>query len=310
LNTSVFGGVSGIEAFNLTGDVNGVAMLNGAELHVDYITSSGTSGTDYPIMTIALPIRKQAPVGQQINFSLDPSSTWILGLLGKATLKPIPPAVVTVGGSISIFNVVPGGGTLAAGSVVSIRGMGFQTKTQIQLNSIKANSIRVVSPQEIQFTLEESTNMTGQKIQVVNPDGSQDTYFTYLRGTRLGQSDRALLNGAMPIFSSLLHSAALFAPMAPPSSTQFTGIAMQNPGPAAANVTVGLYSSAGTQLGSMVVALPAGNWIMKEIAELTGVAPAAGDYARLSSSAPIEAFGFLADDAAGSIAPFAPIQAR
>jgi hypothetical protein len=152
--------------------------------------------------------------------------------------------------------------------------------------------------------------MTGQKIQVVNPDGSQDTYFTYLRGTRLGQSDRALLNGAMPIFSSLLHSAALFAPMAPPSSTQFTGIAMQNPGPAAANVTVGLYSSAGTQLGSMVVALPAGNWIMKEIAELTGVAPAAGDYARLSSSAPIEAFGFLADDAAGSIAPFAPIQAR
>jgi hypothetical protein len=310
VNTSIFRGVSGIEAFNLSGDVNGVAMLNGSALSVDYITSSGTSGTDYPIMTIALPIRKNAPVGKQIYFSLDPSSTWLLGLLGEATLKPMSPAVVTVGGSISISNVVPGGGILPAGSVVSVQGIGFQSKTQIQLNSIKANAITVVSPEEIQFTLAESTNMTGQKIQVVNPDGSQDTYFTYLRGTPFGQSSRTLLDSAIPIFSSLTHAAAIFAPMAPPSESQFTGIAMQNPGAVTASVTVALYSSAGAELGSLVATLPAGSWMIRETSELTGVVPAAGNYAKVSSSEPIEMFGFLADDSAGTIIPFAPVRSQ
>ena len=310
LNTSVFSGVAGIAAFNLSGDVDGVAMLSGSDLRVDYITSSGTSGTDYPIMTIALPIRKHAPVGKQILFSLDPSSTWILGRLGRATLKPIPPAVVTVGGSISISNVIPGGGILAAGSVVSVQGMGFQSKTQIQLNSIKANSIAVVSPEEIQFTLAESTNMTGQKIQVVNPDGSQDTYFAYLRGTPFGQSNRSLLDAAIPVFSSLTHSTAIYTPVAPASTSQFTGIAMQNPGSVMANVTVALYSSAGALLGSLVATLPAASWMMRETSELTGVVPVAGDYAKVSSSEPIETFGFLGDDLAGTITPRAPVQSQ
>ena len=310
LNTSVFSGVSGIAAFNLSGDVDGVAMLSGSELRIDYVTSSGTSGTDYPIMTIALPIRKNAPVGKQILFSLDPSSAWMLGRLGKATLKPMPPAVVTVGGSISISNVVPGGGILAAGSMVSVQGVGFQSKTQVQLNSIKASSIAVVSPEEIRFTLAESTNMTGQKIQVVNPDGSQDTYFTYLRGTPFGQSNRALLDDAIPVFSSLTHSVAMVAPMAPPSASQFTGIAMQNPGAVTADITVALYSPAGALLGSLVATLPAGSWMMRETSELTGVIPLAGDYAEVSSSEPIETFGFLGDDLAGTITPFAPVQSQ
>src|ERR1700722_6530284 len=40
LNASVFAGVAGIAAFNLSGDVNGVAMLSGQDLRVDYIPSS------------------------------------------------------------------------------------------------------------------------------------------------------------------------------------------------------------------------------------------------------------------------------
>ena len=95
--------------------------------------------------------------------------------------------------------------------------MGFQPKTQVQLNAIKAGSIQFIDSGEIQFTLAETTNMTGQKIQVVNPDNSQDTYFSYLRGITLAQSSQSLLQGAVPIFSSVTHSAAVFTPVAPAS---------------------------------------------------------------------------------------------
>src|SRR5215471_4345489 len=247
---ATFDDVWGVELFNPTGDVNGAAVVNGSNVNVFYTTSSAAQGTDYPIMTVALHVRPDAVPGSQTQFSLDPSSTWILGLLGPATLKPMTPATVTVGGTISITNVVPGGGSLPAGSVVSIQGMGFQSKTQAQLNAIKASSINVISSNLIQFTLAEATNMTGQKIQVVNPDGSQDTYFSYMRGLSLFASNHALLQNTFPVFSSLTHSSAAYPPIGSLPASQFSGVAVQNPNLTATVVTVSLYSAQNVQLGS------------------------------------------------------------
>jgi hypothetical protein len=74
----------------------------------------------------------------------------------------------------------------------------------VQLNAIKYSSIQFIGSGEIQFTLAETTNMTGQKIQVVNPDGSQDTYFSYMRGIPLGESSQHLLARAVPILMGYL----------------------------------------------------------------------------------------------------------
>jgi hypothetical protein len=309
-DAAMFDDVWGIELFNPTGDVNGVALLNGSQLGIRYVTSSGAQGTDYPIMTIALHVRPDAAVGSQTLFTLDPTSTWDLGLLGTVSYKPTPPATITVGGSISITNVVPGGGFLPVGTVVSIRGLGFQPKTQVQLNSIKGSAIHVVSPQEIQFTIAEATNMTGKKIQVVNPDGSQDTYFSYLRGIPLAKSARPLLSGAIPIFSSLAYSQAVFAPMSA-GTAQFTGLAMQNPSLEAANVRVSLYSATNDLLGSAAISLPSGYRLMQETSELAGGAtPMFGSYVVVRSSQPIQIFGFAGDEAAGWVSPFTPVAAK
>jgi hypothetical protein len=309
-DSAMFDDVLGIELFNPTGDVNGVAMRNGSQLKLQYITSNGTQGTDYPIMTVALHIRPDVAVGSQTQFTLDPASTWTMGLLGTASYKPTPPATVTVGGSISITNVVPGGGQLPAGSVISIQGLGFQPKTQVQLNNIKASGIRVVSPQEIQFTLAEATNMTGKKIQVNNPDGSQDTYFSYLRGVPLMQSARALLAGAVPIFSSMTYSAGVFGGLTGTES-QFTGLALQNPGVGPAEVRVALRSASNELLGSSTITLPSGYRLMQAVSELAGGAtPVFGSYLQVTSSQPIQMFGFAADDAAGWVIPFVPALAR
>jgi hypothetical protein len=311
-DSGVFDGVWGIELFCLDGDLNGVAMVDGSRVSIRYTTTAGTSGTDYPVMTVALHVRPDALPGGTTQFQLDPSSTWTISPFGStATLKPEPPAIVTVGGTVSILDVVPGGGVLPAGAVVSIRGMGFQPKTQVQLNAIKFGSIQFISPEEIQFTLAEPANMTGQKIQVFNPDGSQDTYFSYMRGIPLVLSNQPLLARAVPIFSSVTHSWAEFAPIAPASNSQFTGIALQNPSVEPANVTVSLYSSANTLLGSSSWVLPGGYRRMGETSELAqGAAPGVGSYLVVASTQPVQVFGFLADNTSGTVVPFTAALAR
>ena len=306
-DAGVFDAALGIELFCPTGDLNGVAIVNGSRINLNYITTAGAQGTDYPIMTIALHVRPDALPGSQTLFQLDPSSTWTLGSLGTATLKPVPPAAVTVGGSISITNVVPGGGILPAGAIVSIRGIGFQPKTQVQLNAIKFSSIVFVSPEEIQFTLAQPTNMTGQKIQVVNPDGSQDTYFSYLRGEPLASSSYPLLAGVMPIFSSRTHSWAIFAPPA----ADYTGIAVQNPGVAATDVTVSLYSPANVLMGTSTVTVPGGYRLMQETSEWAqGATAIPGSYIVVGSATPVQVLGFAGNTATATITPFAAVLAQ
>jgi hypothetical protein len=310
-DSATFDGIWGIELFNPGGDVNGVAVIDQSRVAIQYITSSGAQGTDYPVMTMALHVRPDAVPGTQTPFSLDSSSTWTLGLSGATTLKPVPPATVTVGGSISITNVVPGGGMVPAGTVVSINGLGFQAKTQVQLNAIQFSSIHVISPNEIQFTVAQDTNMTGQKIQVVNPDGSHDTYFSYMRGVTLGQSNQPLLANAVPIFSSVTHSWAVFAPMQSVSRSGFTGLAMQNPHLDPATITISMFSSTNALLGSSTLMLPGGTRVMREISELSqGAAPVFGSYVVIASSLPVQVFGFAADPGAGVIMPFAAVLAQ
>lgn len=307
---STFDRILGIELFNPAGDVNGVAVVDGPEVNVFYTTSSGAQGTDYPIMTVALHVRSDAAPGSQTQFILDPSSTWMLGVLGPATLKPMTPATVTVGGSISIANIVPGGGLLPAGSIVSIQGMGFQPNTQVQLNAIKANSITLISPNEIQFTLAETTNMTGQKVQLVNPDGSQDTYFSYMRGIPMFASNRALLQNALPVFSSLSHSNAMYPPMPSLLSSQITGVAVQNPNLAPAGVTVSLYSAQNALLGSSTINVPSGHRFIAEASELTNAAPGVGSYMVVTSTLPVQSFGFIADESQSTVLPFGALVAQ
>ena len=301
--------VEGIQLFNPTGDVNGIAMAGSSMVNLAYISSSGTQGSDYPIMTVALRLPSNASIGTKLPFSLDPTSTWTLGLLGTATMKPILPATITVGGSISITDVVPGGGLQPAGTVVSVRGIGFQSGTQVQLSNIKASSISVVSPQEIQIVLAEPTQMNGKKIQVTNPDGSSDTYFSYMRGVPLGQSNQALLASALPIFSSAAYSQAVFS-SGDVSASEFTGIAVQNPNTAPATVTFTLFSSSNVALGSSTMVIPSGTRIMRETSELTGAAPQPGSYLVVSSDLSVQIFGFEGDKVTGTVVPYVALSSQ
>lgn len=304
-DSSTFSGVFGISLFNPTGDVAGAAVIQGNQVQLQYTTTTGTSGTDYPIMSFALGIRPDAHVGQKTQFTLDPSSWWLLNLFGPATLKPINPATITVGGSISITDVTPGGGVMGPGSVLTIHGMGFQPNTQVQVSGVKLSSILIVSSERIDLTIAEAVQITGKKIQVVNPDGSQDFYFSYMRGAALGSSLQPLLVATLPIFSSQTHSQATFALPAPVAGT-FTGLAVQNPNPDTVSISLASYTASNTLVDQTTIDLPSRMKITRDILGwLPGSAQVA--YVSVTATAPIQVFGLRGDTSRSTVLPFQPI---
>src|SRR5207245_773312 len=114
--------------------------------------------------------------------ALDQSASFWRNLLGVPSVVELQPGGITVGGSVSITNVVPGGGMLPAGGTFRILGMGFSPQTKVQLSPLRASSIQYVSPGEIRVTVKDGGVLDGAKIQVSNPDNSSDTYYSYLRG--------------------------------------------------------------------------------------------------------------------------------
>jgi hypothetical protein len=248
------------------------------------------------------------PVGSRTLFTLDPSSVWTLN--GVTVRAKISPATVTAGGSVAISSVSPGDGWFPAGTVVSVRGVGFTRQTRVRLDDIAITAERAVSSTEIRFTLAEAANMTGARLRVDNPDGSRSIYYSYMRGIPAAASSRALLSAAHPIFSGTTRTVATVGPIPATNSTQYFAVALQNPTLAGASVTIQLYAPDGTLLQSSSRSLGAGYRLMLDVSELfDGIAPPPGALVRVISSGPIQTFGLLCDEAAWTLTPRLPVEA-
>jgi hypothetical protein len=300
--------VCGVQLFSNSGDVSGVARLNGNDLQVTYNESAGNSGTDYPIMTIALRVSPDAIPGQSSQFTLAADSSWLLAGYGVAGMKPITPATLTVAGSVSITDVVPGGGVLPAGTVVSVRGIGFQAGTQLQVSSMKISNPVIVSSTEIRFTVLETAQMTGKKLEVANPDGSKDTYFSYMRGVNVGSSAHSMLAQAIPIFANGYYSQAVYSGLSTGSPAAYTALAIQNGSLGLAHIAVELHQANGDMLGQSSFSLSSGSRLTEEVSELVqGSQPLPGSYVVISSDIPVQTLGFQCDEGAQSIVPISPV---
>src|SRR5262249_55623836 len=151
------------------GEIAGAAIVDGTLVSLSYVTTTPVTG-DYPVMTVALRIRPDAAVGSRASFTLDPSSQWTLN--GAAVRSRVSPGVVTVGGSVAISTVVPGEETFPAGTIVSVRGVGFNSLSRIRVDGVAITGERVAGDTEMQFTLAEAATMTAARVRIDNPDGS------------------------------------------------------------------------------------------------------------------------------------------
>jgi hypothetical protein len=296
----------GISLFSGTGDVFGVALQDGSQIDVRFTSPRGTFGTelDYPIMTFTFGVDPAAAPGQSTPTNIGSSSLWQT-LIGAQAPVELKPGSVTVGGSISVTDVIPGGGTLPPGGTFTILGTGFKPGTSVNIKPMILSSSTYISPNEIQVTVVDGGMLDGTQIRLRNPDKSQVTYYSYMRGVKAGLSADPLLARAVPIFSLKTSVNAVLPAMPLPqfNSPYTVGVAVQNPGTGPADITLELFSAPGPPIASTTITLASRGKITRALSEwFTGTIPA-GASVRVRASQPVQVLGLLADSTNGTVLP-------
>jgi hypothetical protein len=310
MDNAMFDGAAGFSIAAPNGEAAGAAVVHGMHVQVFYSGTSLLTGS-YPILTTALRIRSDVLPGSQALFTLAPTSLWNFSTMGLVTAK-ISAATVSVAGTtgVAISDVVPGEGVWPAGTVVSVQGVGFSSTTSLRVNGAGINTVTVVSPTEIQFTLTQATDMRGLKLTAQGPINAS-IYYAYMRGITSAISSRTLLRRTEPIFGVVPRTTATFGPMASLSGNQYAALALQNPTAGAVIVSVASYWADGTLAHQSSLTLESRHRLALELSELLdGVAPSTGGSVVVTASAPIDVIGLLCDEGAGTIVPTLPIEAQ
>ncbi len=248
LDPTVFGSATSASVFGANGDAAGVAQIQG--LHVDVRFSSQNGGigrlSGVPIVVVTARILPTAVAGKITSVTADPSGSPWLGLSmpnpnGGIILPPpysvsVSPGTVTIGGTLSISSITPGGGVLPGGTVIQIQGTGFNSATTAQINGASVASVQVAGPQMMSLTLGGPTELTGKRIGVTNPDGSEVDTFAFAPAAPVS-SPGTPLDGTIPILP-LQEYTAIYA-------TGNTFVSIRNPNATAVQLVLDTISPNG-----------------------------------------------------------------
>lgn len=243
---TIFGPIASIAAFSATGDQTGDSSIYsaGQKLQAALTSESSSLGQlpGLPVFVVTVPVLATAKIGATSSISFDPSPVEFQSINswgdphGNPYALTINPGTFTVGGSLSIQGVTPGGGLLPSGNIVQIDGTGFDATTTVVIDGVRVASTQLVSPQQINLTLGGSTEMNGKHVHVSNASGESRDYFPALSFPVTFQSSLF----AMLILPSLPSPASTVVqwPLSEGDIEFFT--CLQNPG--AAPVTVTYYT--------------------------------------------------------------------
>ncbi len=293
--------VNGIGITSPNGDAAGVGLVKDGFLSVTIISPDSDYGMnlDYPFLTVAMTIPATTPKGS--SFPLDFTDAVFQTPTGQLTLVDPKPGTLTIGGSVSVHGLVPGGGIWPAGTVIKVEGTGFQPGTKL-ITKLRTTNPIYVSPTEMRFSLIQGDILDMQPVTAQNPDGSKATYFSYLRGVLVQPPSRALLNDAEPIFQGQTHAFAIVGPIAALAPTDFIALAIQNP--TAGPVVVTFHHD---QSGiTTSVTLPSCGRVVEDLAKLLGMSLSAGDTVTVTSTAAVQIVGINGNEIAQTVSPFLP----
>jgi hypothetical protein len=312
----ILGSLQGGNLFSPGGDASGFALANGANVQVSFNSTNALFGTelDTPSLVLLFPVLASAAVGRTTSLTLDAAGAkWVDPVTGQSYALTLTPGLLTVGGTLSVSNVTPGGNNVPAGAKVVIKGTGFQQGLKIKIGDgdqeVKVATITVVSPSEVDITLKSTANLTGAGIIITNPGNESVTYYSFQRTRPLSASVRPLLAAALPMFSTVNYSAAYFHPVL--SGSTFSGIAMQNTGTATASIQLQLSSSSGL-LGTALLSLPPNYYAVRDVSELFPgvVVPASGSTLQATTpAASVQMLGLIGSNSTKTITPVDPLLA-
>lgn len=295
--------VDGVALSSPLGDTAGVGLVHNDTLSVSVVSLGSDLGTalDYPFLTVTMDVPQTALAGAVLPLS--PGSLAFSAPDGPITFINPKPGTLTVGGSLSVNGVWPGGGTWPAGTVITIRGTGFQSGTKLT-TKMKVGAPTYVSPTEYRFTLQDVATLDQQPIVLTNPDRSTVTYYSYLRGVFVQRPTREFLRKAEPAFAARTQGIATIGPLPATGLGQFAAVAVQNPNPGPVMISFTLQSSGATTS----IVLPSGGRVMDELSALLGGASiAAGDSVTVSATAGVQILGMNGDEIQGKLTPFLPV---
>ena len=234
LDPGFFTSIRSVAVFSTAGDAYGFASVTGlhADVHFGSLTGGIGQSSSLPILTVTASVGAQA---HSAIVSADPAGSAWRDPAGNVYSVTATPGAMTAGGSLSISDVVPGGGILPANTPIQISGTGFGASTIVEIDAASVASVQVLGPQQIQLTLGAPTELTGKRIHVRNPDGSGGDYFPSLPSSPVTGAPLAPLAGLLPILPLETYRAAITSQ---PSDRDVVVVALQNPNPAAVDVLI------------------------------------------------------------------------
>ena len=299
--------ILGIAVMSPANDTFGVALVRGTDIGLSLISTTSSYGTwvDYPILTVVGHVPATVPAGTKFPLALDPAAIQLRDPFGVSYPVEVKAGHLVTGGGVAISDVSPGSAMLAAGSVVTIRGMNFTPDTTIRFREALLSQVRFVDSGRIDVVLAQALRMHGVLVKASNPDGSQARYFSYQRTRRAWPSADPILRYAVPLLPPIgVTTALLTLPGVPPTTTY--GLALQNIESVGAIATVDLVDPSGGVVATTSVLVPASRFVVRELSELFGVAPTTAWAVRVTSSGPVQVLGMAADQVTGTATPIVP----
>jgi hypothetical protein len=292
--------------FSAAGDVSGVAVGKSGGTRVFFtspLTSFGTT-PDTPVMTIQVPVSSAAATGQTDDLTLDPNNS--LWYDPNSNLYPVElkSGVMTVGGTLSVSDVTPGAGIVQPGKVISIKGIGFDSSSKVDIAEAAIATTSFINANLIQVTLSAALDIRGRRIRVTNANKELVMYYPYQRTTRQGVSTHTLIASSIPLFAETTWKIGFFRPTL--TGTIFSGLALQNLNTVKANVVLRLTRN-GAVVATQSIVLGVKSSMARDLAELLpGAVANAGTRLRVSSDQPIQMMGLLADESTRTVLPINP----
>ena len=287
------------------GDAYGIASYYGGSVNISFVSPQLSLGSivDYPIVTLTTHVRADALVG---STSVLPANMSLINTITPITVAPVD-GKLTVGGALFIHNVIPGGGTWPAGTLIRVLGGGFGKGTFISRATFRIGAWAVVSPTEIVLRLGQATTMDSQRIDITNSDKSSITYYSYLRGVEAVKSSEPLVVNSDPMYQQLTYLRVATQQYSTGiNGTIFTALSVQNSNPSPVIVKI----EAETPLGKIAqteVTLAFGERITRELGEFFGQTLPIGATVKMTATLPVQVLGFTADRATGAVTPFMPV---
>ncbi|MBZ5524936.1 MAG: hypothetical protein LAP21_22110 [Acidobacteriia bacterium] len=311
--TSTLGPVRGIAVNDASGQATGVAVISGTNFDITLSSPNLTLGTDtsYPLFTMTMPVLPSSTVGSSFPVTLGSTSAFF-DTTGQGVIQELTPGTLTIGGTLAITDVIPGGGLVPAGGTIRILGTGFLATTKINFpDPIIVTTTNFISSTEIDVTLNIAAQLDGERIRAIQPTNANETstYYSYLRADPVaGSSADALVNQFYPLFSQQTYTKATI-PLNN-AAPKLTALALQNTSASAATATIELLDSAGNVVATLAsgVSLPSRTRIVRDVVQdWFPSPPASAVTVRVTSkTTALQMLGILGDSSTSKAAPITP----